>query len=395
MYTKTERYCTESLIINCQLSIVNLPRRAFTLVELLMVVIIISILAGLSVVMMDATTKSAKESKTRSTIDKLDDAIQQIFEGYEEKLVKALEHAEYIVSQAESSFPPGAGLKNREDVVKKMALHFIRDRMRMELPSHWADVYDSDPAKSKPKLVPIKTKFEVELNVGGIKIPFQFNTEEPPVFPYYYQTYKKAVDNGKEPNRSALLFLIIQNLNPDALETFHGSEIGDTDGDGLPEFLDAWGHPILFLRWTPGFSGSDKQPNVIPNTVIVASEDQKEKEWTKWLKDNRAVESQKYSDPFDEDDITDSWFLYPLVYSAGADGMYGIAAYKRIEDHIDEPASPEVVKRAVPAVPPADESKSLGILDPFAYPYGMPINESSSSAKHFDNIHNHRMNGGF
>ncbi|HEY5311885.1 MAG TPA: hypothetical protein VIK18_05175, partial [Pirellulales bacterium] len=40
---------------------------------------------------------------------------------------------------------------------------------------------------------------------------------------------------------------------------FNPNEIGDTDNDGVPEFLDAWGNSIEFLRWAPGFS-SDMQP---------------------------------------------------------------------------------------------------------------------------------------
>lgn len=35
---------------------------------------------------------------------------------------------------------------------------------------------------------------------------------------------------------------------PDSSE-FSASEVGDTDGDGRLEFLDAWGNPLLFYRW--------------------------------------------------------------------------------------------------------------------------------------------------
>ena len=30
---------------------------------------------------------------------------------------------------------------------------------------------------------------------------------------------------------------------------FHRQEVQDTDGDGLPEFVDAWGQPLQFFRW--------------------------------------------------------------------------------------------------------------------------------------------------
>jgi prepilin-type N-terminal cleavage/methylation domain-containing protein len=32
-------------------------------------------------------------------------------------------------------------------------------------------------------------------------------------------------------------------------DDFSSKEVGDTDGDGLPEFIDAWGNPLQFYRW--------------------------------------------------------------------------------------------------------------------------------------------------
>ncbi|MDQ2623402.1 MAG: type II secretion system GspH family protein, partial [Actinomycetota bacterium] len=41
-------------------------------------------------------------------------------------------------------------------------------------------------------------------------------------------------------------------------EDFTDLEVMDTDGDGLPEFVDAWGEPLQFYRW-PVFYHSDLQ----------------------------------------------------------------------------------------------------------------------------------------
>jgi hypothetical protein len=41
-------------------------------------------------------------------------------------------------------------------------------------------------------------------------------------------------------------------------DDFSDSEVKDTDGDGLPEFVDAWGEPLQFYRW-PVFYVSDTQ----------------------------------------------------------------------------------------------------------------------------------------
>ena len=51
-----------------------------------------------------------------------------------------------------------------------------------------------------------------------------------------------------------LLYMIVSMGSPEAMEQFNSSEIGDTDNNGYPEFLDGWGRPIFFLRWAPGFS---------------------------------------------------------------------------------------------------------------------------------------------
>ena len=36
---------------------------------------------------------------------------------------------------------------------------------------------------------------------------------------------------------------------PVGVDAFLEQEIADTDNDGLPEFVDAWGNPLRFYRW--------------------------------------------------------------------------------------------------------------------------------------------------
>ena len=58
------------------------------------------------------------------------------------------------------------------------------------------------------------------------------------------------------------LYLIISGGLADntmAGEQISANDIGDADGDGMLEFHDAWGNPIHFIRWAPGFV-SDLQP---------------------------------------------------------------------------------------------------------------------------------------
>jgi prepilin-type N-terminal cleavage/methylation domain-containing protein len=60
--------------------------------------------------------------------------------------------------------------------------------------------------------------------------------------------------------RSEMLYAILVNglsplgsvFNP---EDFTAREVQDTDGDGLPEFVDAWGEPLQFFRWPIYYGG--------------------------------------------------------------------------------------------------------------------------------------------
>ena len=337
-------------------------RQAFTLVEMLLVGAIIVILAALTLVAVNKTRASAKETKTRATIQKLDVAMQQIFEMYENKFA-------VIRHRVTHNYPalPGETKEETKKRQQKIATHFIRDLMRMELPQSWAEVYDSEDTDSP--LGPIT------ITLGGE----DYTGEMSPLLDYYFAAYTNA---KQTPSRAALLFLIIQNLNPEALEAFHGSEVAAND-DGMLEFVDAWGNPIQFLRWAPAFPGSDLQPDILALAGYVPKtkwEDNK----TWWEEDPSAQDAKQtaqgdYPDPMDEQWNTVSWFLYPLIYSAGPDGIYGIGS-----DGSENPQSPSV--------------ESGEILDPFAFPRGMPGNFENpwrNTLNHFDNIHNHRWYNSF
>src|SRR5688572_16200074 len=57
-------------------------RSAFTLMELLMVLLIITILAGMALAALAGATEMAKEQRTRSIISKLDQLIMEKYEDY-------------------------------------------------------------------------------------------------------------------------------------------------------------------------------------------------------------------------------------------------------------------------------------------------------------------------
>ena len=101
--------------------------------------------------------------------------------------------------------------------------------------------------------------------------------------------------------QAELLYMIVSMGSPEAMEQFSPSEIGVPSNDGYPTFLDGWGQPIFFLRWSPGFTPySDIQfanPQPTPQQPVANH------------------------DPFDTSNVEpNAYKLVPLVYSAGKSG---------------------------------------------------------------------------
>lgn len=69
--------------------------------------------------------------------------------------------------------------------------------------------------------------------------------------------------------RSEMLYaILIESTGPYGStmnrDDFAATEVADTDGDGLPEFVDAWGKPLQFFRW-PVLYHSDIQRGLYAN----------------------------------------------------------------------------------------------------------------------------------
>jgi prepilin-type N-terminal cleavage/methylation domain-containing protein len=275
-------------------------KRAFTLVELLVVVVVIGILAGMVLGALQAARETARIAKTRATIAKLHNVIMGMYESYRVRRVP--------INTANMA-PKAAALAR---------LYALRDLMRLEMPERMTDI------SKNPIFVPNR--------------------------PALSQGYVNHL-NGKTlaSNAPAECLYMIVTIACRAREKFSENEIGDTDGNGFPEFVDGWGHPIFFLRWAPGFMDSDIQWNYVAGGQSAA-----------------ATTDHDPFDPMGVDPNANNWRLVPLIYSAGPDGKYGIA----------EDTSP-------PATPYTWNN------DTYTQIWGSP----DATTCRLDNLHNHRVQG--
>ena len=252
--------------------------RGFTLVELLVTTVIIMALSMLFLSGMAVARRRVKIDATRNTIRKIHEIVMPQYESYLRRRVPFT-----------STSSATTNALNR--------LVALRQLMVYEMPDSWNDVRNGVAA----------------VTTGATALPAFVQTG--PVLAYA-ATRLALGTGGASPNGGAECLYMIASRGPGepgAMEHFRADEVGDRDGNGAPEFVDAWQRPITFIRWAPGFSASPGTPGVRlapPATMVsvVQFDD----------KDN-------FHDPCDPLRVDGAGYaLIPLIVSAGPDGSPGL-----------------------------------------------------------------------
>lgn len=366
------------------------PAAAFTLVEVLVVLVLLSILSGMVLTAVQGVTTSARMARTRSIIATVDSVIQEQYEAYKYRPFPVV-------------IPDGGGITGTGNTISheiipseaaRVRLIMTRDLQRMEMPDKVSDVrqaadrrYATMPAVIRGMADRVlenpstgeltlaraasgdlsqRSQFTVNWYTGS---PLPTNNDRghwPPRFSAYLRR-TAALDPITNTIRwtpqhqgAECLYLILATTfsgGVSAIEAIPASNIGDTDGDGVPEILDGWGRPLGFIRWPIGFADPAIQTTV-PDEF----------------------------DPYRSDfgfllsSVTAPYVVRPLVISAGADGEFGITFSPRQTNTTDEDSvliaagSAEEVNYATQTWPvnatwmgaeAAGRSGSYGYPDPF------------------------------
>ena len=237
-------------------------RSAFTLIELLLVVSIIAVLSTLAVGIMGSAQSDARVSSTRARILSIEKMFEVELEDYEVRrspisiqLLTAL--TDQVIT--DNGLDRGRFLIHLKNLKRLLTADLIRTEMpngRAERPSFggfpspelqaYLQVELNVPASSTtPTRISIASIRQSVANANTLRwAGWQLDGDpEPPLNDAPRDLEQKLADS------SELLYQILSQLEFDGtsgLDSLGTSAIGDTDGDGQQEIVDAWGDPIAF-----------------------------------------------------------------------------------------------------------------------------------------------------
>jgi prepilin-type N-terminal cleavage/methylation domain-containing protein len=242
-------------------------RRGFTLVELLVAIAIILVMVTLASVAASAARTSARETSTRALIERLSGVLMQHLQSYDSRPIDM------------------SGLPSGMSASAYRAWFIRRNLITGDMPDRWTDVaYMAAPANGwVPQSAAQRTYIAIWNSLTAAQ---------------------QALVQANNSSAECLFLVVMRGGIGDCLGCgpLQNAQIGDQDGDGMPEFWDSWNNPIGFLLWAPAVE--------LPATTS-----------QRFFAGPRALDA----DPFAASGtIRPTLGMRPLIYSTGIDGQSGL-----------------------------------------------------------------------
>ena len=221
------------------------------MVELLIVIAIIALLMSLTFSVMYGLTTQAEEVATTTTVRKIDALLQQRMDAFNRAFKgNRLDAAVSIVSVTLA----GQQIFGVREEVKEILAR--KRSFRFEFPQRLVErLVEEQPTGSSPKVAGLPDSLFKAFAEPEAR---QQLVNEGNATPTDQEVLDRATQNWQkhrpETESAELLYFALTaatSYGVGAVDTdrFTSEEVADTDEDGLPEFVDAWGQPLRFYRW--------------------------------------------------------------------------------------------------------------------------------------------------
>lgn len=236
-------------------------RGAFTLLELLIVISIIALLMSLSVVVLLGVLNQAEEEATSATIQKVNRLLEQRVEAFDRSFKgtrrnTAIQLMRALLADPNSDGDSSDGIFGVTDAVVEILAK--KALFRHEFPQRFVDrtafgafsegTYSDTGVPNSIYLAVCAPIARQELGLADT-VPLTDTAVKDEVKAKFLN---HAASQETESSELLYFFLLKSgSYGASSVDTdrFSDEEIKDTDEDGLPEFVDAWGQPLRFYRW--------------------------------------------------------------------------------------------------------------------------------------------------
>jgi prepilin-type N-terminal cleavage/methylation domain-containing protein len=348
------------------------PTRGFSLIEMTVVIAIVSILLAISAGAFVRYFVNAKQRATETVITIVDDQLMQRVDSFWQRVKPPIRTRHAAMAGLGVTGLPTFPATNEAQSVRLRRANLLAklEAMRGDFPQQFADFLlgasgglatctnTTAPLGDNAAAVASRTRSAIEAEYRRLtyeKNPTAVPNNAPRGTPGYNQITQIA-PHDHQTESAACLYLMLKVGSGDGKSFDMGMipprHIQDTDGDGVPEIVDAWGTPLRFYRWPTDLihslatissqvGGSVNALDVDPVTSQLGSNNQNTLDperllyTNEWIattasqmfeSNNNAATSGmgnffRLTDPDASNRTAFSYPLYPIIVSAGPDAV--------------------------------------------------------------------------